>query len=252
MPPFPHRCRRDNLRRSEARRARAPRGHGRRLPAPDADPGRRPSRTSWPATICSAARRPAPARRRRSRCRCLDRLARDATRGRTPRAPACWCWRRRASWRCRSPKGFRDYGRNVRLTTAVIFGGVGQGPQVDALRRGVDILVATPGRLLDLMEQGHARFDARRGAGAGRGRPDARHGLHRADPTHHPGAAAEAADPDVLGDDAAGDREAGEVDPGQPDRGGRDAGRHHRREGHPVGAVRRSRQQARAARRGAA
>src|SRR5690606_22030270 len=45
------------------------------------------------------------------------------------------------------------YGRHLRLTHAVIFGGVGQQPQVDALRRGVDILVATPGRLLDLYEQ---------------------------------------------------------------------------------------------------
>ena len=57
-------------------------------------------------------------------------------------------------------EGFRDYGRGIKATTAVVFGGVGQGPQVDALRRDVDIVVATPGRLLDLMEQGHARFDA--------------------------------------------------------------------------------------------
>jgi ATP-dependent RNA helicase RhlE len=41
----------------------------------------------------------------------------------------------------------------------VIYGGVGQRPQVDALRRGVDILVATPGRLLDLMNQRHLRLD---------------------------------------------------------------------------------------------
>ena len=54
---------------------------------------------------------------------------------------------------------FRAYGRHLGLRTAVIFGGVGQQPQVDALRRGIDILVATPGRLLDLKEQGHVRFD---------------------------------------------------------------------------------------------
>ena len=48
---------------------------------------------------------------------------------------------------------FRAYGVHLRLRLATIFGGVGQGPQVDALRRGVDILVATPGRLLDLMGQ---------------------------------------------------------------------------------------------------
>ncbi|MBM3531388.1 MAG: DEAD/DEAH box helicase [Alphaproteobacteria bacterium] len=54
---------------------------------------------------------------------------------------------------------FRTYGRNLRLSSAVIFGGVGQNPQVQALSRGLDILVATPGRLLDLMNQGHARLD---------------------------------------------------------------------------------------------
>jgi len=54
---------------------------------------------------------------------------------------------------------FRTYGRNLRLSSTVIFGGVGQNPQVQALNRGLDILVATPGRLLDLMNQGHARLD---------------------------------------------------------------------------------------------
>ena len=49
----------------------------------------------------------------------------------------------------------RVYGRHLPLYSTVIFGGVGQSPQVKALRRGVDILVATPGRLLDLHNQGH-------------------------------------------------------------------------------------------------
>ena len=56
-------------------------------------------------------------------------------------------------------ESIRSYGRYVGLRHAVIFGGVGQQPQVDALARGLDILVATPGRLLDLMQQGHARLD---------------------------------------------------------------------------------------------
>ena len=46
------------------------------------------------------------------------------------------------------------YGANVALSHTVIFGGVGQRPQTDTLRRGVDLLTATPGRLLDLMNQG--------------------------------------------------------------------------------------------------
>lgn len=55
--------------------------------------------------------------------------------------------------------GFKAYGQNLQLRHAVIYGGVGQVPQVKALRRGVDILVATPGRLLDLMGQGHLILD---------------------------------------------------------------------------------------------
>jgi ATP-dependent RNA helicase RhlE len=54
---------------------------------------------------------------------------------------------------------FRAYGKFLRITHTVIFGGVGQNPQVQALARGIDVLVATPGRLLDLMNQGHVRLD---------------------------------------------------------------------------------------------
>ncbi|MEJ2902115.1 DEAD/DEAH box helicase [Pedobacter panaciterrae] len=51
-------------------------------------------------------------------------------------------------------ESFKAYGKNLPLKQLVIFGGVGQKAQTDALHRGVDILVATPGRLLDLMNQG--------------------------------------------------------------------------------------------------
>ncbi len=54
---------------------------------------------------------------------------------------------------------FAAYGRHTSLKHTVIFGGVGQNPQVQAVRRGVDILVATPGRLLDLMNQGVIRLN---------------------------------------------------------------------------------------------
>jgi ATP-dependent RNA helicase RhlE len=54
---------------------------------------------------------------------------------------------------------FRIYGKHLGLRQAVVYGGVGQKPQVDALARGVDILVATPGRLLDLMNQGFLRLE---------------------------------------------------------------------------------------------
>ncbi|MDB3905469.1 DEAD/DEAH box helicase [Crocinitomicaceae bacterium] len=52
-------------------------------------------------------------------------------------------------------ESFTAYGRYTSIKNTVIYGGVGQGAQTDALRRGVDVLVATPGRLLDLMDQGY-------------------------------------------------------------------------------------------------
>ncbi|MCU0344594.1 MAG: DEAD/DEAH box helicase [Ignavibacterium sp.] len=50
-------------------------------------------------------------------------------------------------------ESFNAYGRHTKLTNVVIFGGVSQKPQTDRLLEGVDILIATPGRLLDLMQQ---------------------------------------------------------------------------------------------------
>jgi ATP-dependent RNA helicase RhlE len=54
----------------------------------------------------------------------------------------------------------RAYGKGLHLRQTVIFGGVSQKPQVTALNRGVDIVIATPGRLLDLMEQGFLKLNA--------------------------------------------------------------------------------------------
>ena len=56
-------------------------------------------------------------------------------------------------------ESIRTYGRFLHLRHTVIFGGVNQSNQVNALNRGVDILVATPGRLLDLMQQGFIRLN---------------------------------------------------------------------------------------------
>jgi len=55
-------------------------------------------------------------------------------------------------------ESFSAYGRHTGLRHTVIFGGVSQNPQVSAIRGGVDIVVATPGRLLDLMNQGLIKF----------------------------------------------------------------------------------------------
>ena len=51
-------------------------------------------------------------------------------------------------------ESFDAYGKYLKLRSTVIFGGVGQAPQVEALKKGVDILVACPGRLNDLIGQG--------------------------------------------------------------------------------------------------
>ena len=52
-----------------------------------------------------------------------------------------------------------SFSRYTRVTFAVVFGGVSQVPQVNALRHGADLVVATPGRLIDLMEQGHISLE---------------------------------------------------------------------------------------------
>ena len=54
----------------------------------------------------------------------------------------------------------RAYAKHLPLRMATVYGGVGERPQIDALRSGVDLVVATPGRLLDLMQQRHADFTA--------------------------------------------------------------------------------------------
>jgi ATP-dependent RNA helicase RhlE len=56
-------------------------------------------------------------------------------------------------------ESFRNYGHHLQLSVTEIFGGVSERPQVDSLRRGTDIVVACPGRLLDLMGQGHVRLN---------------------------------------------------------------------------------------------
>ena len=83
----------------------------------------------------------------------LQRLFRNSRKPRkgTPRALILAPTRELAA---QIEESIQTYGRFLRLSHTVIFGGVNQFHQVKALRRGVDILVATPGRLLDLMQQG--------------------------------------------------------------------------------------------------
>ena len=86
----------------------------------------------------------------------LQRLAADTTaQRRTPRALILTPTRELAA---QIQECLVQYGANLKIKSAVIFGGVGINPQIDMLRRGIDILVATPGRLLDLYGQGEVNF----------------------------------------------------------------------------------------------
>jgi ATP-dependent RNA helicase RhlE len=82
----------------------------------------------------------------------LERLPRNARPplGRKPKALVLSPTRELAA---QIAESFSSYGRHTPLRFTVIFGGVGQGPQVRAIQQGVDILVATPGRLIDLLQQ---------------------------------------------------------------------------------------------------
>jgi ATP-dependent RNA helicase RhlE len=82
----------------------------------------------------------------------LQRLSTNATRpaGRSVRALILTPTRELAA---QVEESVRTYGKHVKLSSAVIFGGVNINPQIDRLRGGIDILVATPGRLLDHMQQ---------------------------------------------------------------------------------------------------
>jgi ATP-dependent RNA helicase RhlE len=80
----------------------------------------------------------------------LQRLAAAPRTGRAPRALVLTPTRELAAQVAESA---RNYGKYLQIRTAVVFGGVGINPQIDAMRAGCDLLIATPGRLLDLAEQ---------------------------------------------------------------------------------------------------
>ncbi|MBX3705591.1 MAG: DEAD/DEAH box helicase [Pseudomonadales bacterium] len=76
----------------------------------------------------------------------------DAPRGRAPRVLVLTPTRELAA---QIADSVEDYGAHKKLRCRVIFGGVGERPQIDGLRAGCDVLIATPGRLIDLCEQRH-------------------------------------------------------------------------------------------------
>ena len=89
----------------------------------------------------------------------LDRLSEDSRRPRKGR-PRVLILAPTRELAAQIGESVRAYGRYTGMLHTVIFGGVSQHRQVNALNRGVDILVATPGRLMDLMDQGYIRLDS--------------------------------------------------------------------------------------------
>ena len=182
-----------------------PAGHSRRrLHALHPDPGPDAARSRSPAGMSPDRRRPAPARPPRSWSRCIKRCSRspapasrDADLG--PRAHR---GARRASSRCRSITTPRSLGRHTGLAHAVVYGGIDYEKQRRQLAEGIDVLIGTPGRLIDYFKQHVFDLQARAGAGAGRGRPHVRSRLHRRHPLHPaaPAAAGAAAVDAVLRD----------------------------------------------------
>ena len=84
----------------------------------------------------------------------LQRLAQKPP-GRTPRPIRCLVLTPTRELAAQISESFTVYGKHLQLRNTVIFGGVGDSAQKQTLRNGIDILVATPGRLLDLAGQGH-------------------------------------------------------------------------------------------------
>ena len=128
----------------------------------------------------------------------------------------------------------RAYGHFSQMRVATVFGGTSVGKNRQDVARGVDVLVATPGRLIDLIEQRYLTLARGRDPRPRRGRPDARPRLHPRAEADRPAAAGQAPDPVLLGDHAQDDQGAGRQ---VPDRSGPGLGRargDHGRAGRPI------------------
>jgi ATP-dependent RNA helicase RhlE len=90
----------------------------------------------------------------------LQRLSEDGKPATGPRKPRALILVPTRELAVQVADSLRSYGKYLRLNVTTIFGGAGMQPQVDNLRRGVDILVATPGRLIDHLDRGSAKLDA--------------------------------------------------------------------------------------------
>ena len=126
----------------------------------------------------SGSPRRAPARPRRSRSPSCT-ISRPMRAHRCARLVACWCSVRTRELSRQILDSFRAYGRHLNISGELAIGGLPIGPQVRALLSGTDVLVATPGRLLDLVQNQRASTWRSRISGARRSGSHARHGIYR-------------------------------------------------------------------------
>jgi ATP-dependent RNA helicase RhlE len=124
------------------------------------------------------------------------------------------------------------YSKHLPLRSTCIYGGVDMNPQIQELRRGIEIVVATPGRLLDHVQQktialGQVDSDPRRS------RPHARHGLHPRHPAHPRPAAGQPPEPAVLRHLLRRDQEARRPDAEEPAADRSRPPQHGQRDHHP-------------------
>ncbi|MFC7490436.1 MULTISPECIES: DEAD/DEAH box helicase [unclassified Knoellia] len=90
----------------------------------------------------------------------LARLAAEGGRRRQPKRPRALILAPTRELATQIDEALAPLAKPLGITSKTVFGGVGQGPQVSAISRGVDVVVACPGRLEDLMNQGHVNLDA--------------------------------------------------------------------------------------------
>ena len=188
--------------------ALAERRHHHRLPHPGAHPPARPRRQRHHRPGQDRHRQdprlrhpgaPAPHRPRRRGLRRRSPTPSRASRRRSSSSrPASSASRSRAT--CRRPAAMRG------VRVLCVYGGRAYEPQVEALQKGIEVVVGTPGRLIDLAQPGPPRPQARQDARPRRGRRDARHGLPARRRAHRRARPAGAPDDALLGHDAGPDR----------------------------------------------
>lgn len=120
---------------------------------------RRPSRSSSLERMCWAARRPAPGKTAAFALPIIQQLAKKPTRFGQSRAIRALILTPTRELAQQIYDNFVLYGKKLPVYPTVIFGGVNQQGQVNALHRGADVVIACPGRLWDLMNQGFVHLD---------------------------------------------------------------------------------------------